>query len=83
MLYLRLIILLVGDDVPVDSKSFLVTDLVNLKMKSVKSFRCAYRSRVCVCVFIGVSTHTCMNIYVCIVFLKQKNNAKIDFSFET
>jgi hypothetical protein len=53
MLHLRLIILLVGDDVPVDSKSFLVTDLVNLKMKSVKSFRCAYRSRVCVCVHRG------------------------------
>jgi hypothetical protein len=33
VLYLWLIILLVGDDIPVDSESLLVTDFVNLKIK--------------------------------------------------
>jgi hypothetical protein len=34
MLYLRLIILSVGGDVPVDSETFLVTNFINLKIKS-------------------------------------------------
>jgi hypothetical protein len=33
MLYLRLIIFLVGDDVSVNSEMFLVTDFVDLKIK--------------------------------------------------
>jgi hypothetical protein len=36
-----------GGDVSVDSDTFLVTDFVNLKIKSVQSFRCAHRNRVC------------------------------------
>jgi hypothetical protein len=52
VLYLRLIILSVGDDVPVDSEMLLVTDFVNLKIKSVQSFRDDYRDRMCVHVFI-------------------------------
>jgi hypothetical protein len=71
VLHLRLIILSVGDDVPVDSEALLVTDFVNLKIKPAQSFRCAHRSRVCMCVFIGVSIHTCMSICVCTVFLKK------------
>jgi hypothetical protein len=57
VLYLRLIILLVRDDAPVDSEIFFVTDFVNLKIKSTQSFECVYVDRVCVRVFIGVSTH--------------------------
>jgi hypothetical protein len=64
MLYLQLIIFSVGDDVAVDNESLLVTNFVN--------FRCAYRDRVCVHVFIGVIAHTCMNIYVYIVFSEKK-----------
>jgi hypothetical protein len=69
MLHLRLIILSVGGDVPVDSETLLVTNFVNLKIKPPQCFRCAHKGRVCVCVFIEVSAHTCMSICVCTVFL--------------
>jgi hypothetical protein len=49
-----------------------MTDFVNLKIKPAQSFGSAHRGRVCVRVFIGVSTHTCMSIYICTVFLKKK-----------
>jgi hypothetical protein len=71
VLYLRLIILSVGGDVPVNSETFLVTDFINLKIKSAQSFEVDYRDRVCVHVLIEVSTHTCMNICVCTVFLTK------------
>jgi hypothetical protein len=71
MLYLRLIILSVGGDVPVDSETFLVTDFLNLKIKPAQSYEGAHRGRVCVHVFIGVSGHTCMSICVCNLFLKK------------
>jgi hypothetical protein len=73
MLYLRLIILSLGGDVPVDNEALLITDFVNLKIKSAQSFGCAHMGRVCVCVciFIGVSAHTWMSIYAYIVFLKK------------
>jgi hypothetical protein len=44
MLYLRLIILSVRGDVSVNSESLLVIDLMNLKIKSVQSFKSIYRS---------------------------------------
>jgi hypothetical protein len=59
MLYLWLIILSVRGDVPVDNEALLVTDFVNLNIKLAQSFRCAYRGRVCVRMFIGVSARTC------------------------
>jgi hypothetical protein len=74
MLYLRLIILSVKDDVPVNSESFFVTDFMNLKIKPAQSFRCAHKDRVCLCVFIRVSARTCIRICICTVFLK-KNSA--------
>jgi hypothetical protein len=40
----------VGGDVPVDSDALLVTDFVNLKIKSAQSFGVAHRNRVCICV---------------------------------
>jgi hypothetical protein len=61
----------VGDDIPVDNESLLVTDFVNLKIKSAQFFRCTHRGRVCVRVFIGVSAHMYMSICVCTVFLKK------------
>jgi hypothetical protein len=61
----------VGGDVSVDSETLSVTDFVNLKIKPAQFFRCAHKGRVCVRVFIGVSAHTCMSIYVCKVFLKK------------
>jgi hypothetical protein len=41
-----------GDDVPVDSDTLLVTDFVNLKIKLTQCFVGAHRNRVCVRVFI-------------------------------
>jgi hypothetical protein len=71
MLYLRLIILSVKDDVSIDSDALLLTDFMNFKIKLTQSFRCAHRSKVCMCVFIGVSTHICINICVYTVFLEK------------
>jgi hypothetical protein len=47
VLYLQLIILLVGDDDPIniDSKTLLVIDFVNIKIKLAQSFRYAYINR--------------------------------------
>jgi hypothetical protein len=50
----------VGGEVFVDSEMFLVTDFVNLKIKSAQSFKIAHRDRMCVCVFIGGE---CLYIY--------------------
>jgi hypothetical protein len=44
---LRLIIFSVRDDVLVDSESLLLTDFVNLKIKSAQSFRNAHKDRMC------------------------------------
>jgi hypothetical protein len=44
---------------------------MNLKIKSVQSFGCTHRVRMYVYVFIGVSAHTYMSIYIYTVFLKK------------
>jgi hypothetical protein len=62
---------LVEDDVPIDIDALLVTDFVNLKIKSAQSFGCVYRDRVCIRVFIGVSAHMCINIYVYTISRKK------------
>jgi hypothetical protein len=66
-----------GSDIPVDSEAFLVTDSVNLKIKPTQSFGYAYKGKVFVRVFIWVSARTCMRIYVCTIFLKDKNDVPI------
>jgi hypothetical protein len=68
MLYLRLIILSVGDDVSVDSKSLLVIDFVNLKIKLTQSFGCAHKDRMCVRMFIVVIINICI---FTVFFLKK------------
>jgi hypothetical protein len=45
-----------------------MTDFVNLKIKLAQSFEYAHRDRMCMIMFIGVSTRTCMSICVCTVF---------------
>jgi hypothetical protein len=45
----------VRDDVHVDSDVLLVTDFVNLKIKSTQYFRGAYRDRVYIHVFIEIN----------------------------
>jgi hypothetical protein len=71
VLYLRLIIFLVEDDITVDNETLLVIDFVNLKIKSTQSFGGAHKGSMCVHVFIRVSTHTYISIYICTVFLKK------------
>jgi hypothetical protein len=71
VLYLRLIILSVGGDVPVDSESFLMIDFVNLKIKSAQYFKGIHRSRMYVYIFIAVSGHMCISICIYTVFLKK------------
>jgi hypothetical protein len=61
----------VGGDVSVDNETLLVTDFINLKIKSVRSFRCAHKIRMYMRVFIGMITRTCMKICVYTVFLKK------------
>jgi hypothetical protein len=48
-----------------------VINFVNLKIKSAQSFRDAHRDMICVCIFIEMSDHTCMSIYIYTVFLKK------------
>jgi hypothetical protein len=62
----------VSGDVPVDSEMLLVTDFVNLKIKSSQSFGGTHRGRVYIYVFIEVNTHMCMSIYVYTIFLLKK-----------
>jgi hypothetical protein len=65
-----------GDDVPVDSETLLMTDFVNLKIKPLQSFGGAHKNMVCIRVFIGVSARTCTSIYICTVFFKILNFSK-------
>jgi hypothetical protein len=48
VLHLWLIILSVEGDVSVESEALLVTDFMNLKIKSVQSFKNAHKSKMCV-----------------------------------
>jgi hypothetical protein len=71
VLYLRLIILSAGGDVP-DSETLLVIDFINLKIKPTQSFKGAHMSKLCVHILIDVSDRTCISINIYTVFLKKK-----------
>jgi uncharacterized UBP type Zn finger protein len=62
----------VKDDVPVNSKTLFLTDFMNLKIKSTQSFGDVYSGKLCVHMFIGVSTNTSISICICTVFFKKK-----------
>jgi hypothetical protein len=51
-----------------------MTDFVNLKIKLSQSFEGAHKVKVCIRVFIEVSTHMYISIYVCTVFLKKTDD---------
>jgi hypothetical protein len=74
VLHLWLIILSVGGDVPVDSKVLLVIDFVNFKIKSIQSFKDAYRDRMYVHIFIGVNAYTHISICISTMFLKKSRS---------
>jgi hypothetical protein len=58
--------------VSVDSEALLVIDFVNFKIKSAQSFEGAYKDRVCIHVFIEVSTHIYIYIYISMFILYFK-----------
>jgi hypothetical protein len=60
--------------VSVDSEALLVIDFVNFKIKSAQSFEGAYKDRVCIHVFIEVSTHIYIYIYkyLCLYCISKK-----------
>jgi hypothetical protein len=58
------------DDVTVDSKTLLMIDFVNINIKLTQSFGDAHRDKICIHVFIEISAHIYMSIYVYIVFKK-------------
>jgi hypothetical protein len=64
----------VVDDVFIDSVALLVTDFVNLKIKSAQSFRGTHRYMICGRVFIQVSASTCINICIYTIFLKKSTS---------
>jgi hypothetical protein len=70
-------------NVSIDNETLFVTDFINLKIKLAQSFGDAHKSR-CACVFIGVSSQTCMSICVYTVFKKTYGKlsvVKIPFIF--
>jgi hypothetical protein len=59
----------VGDDVPVDSETFMVTSSISLSDLSAQSSGGDHRGRVCVYVHRGECIWVYISVYVCIVFL--------------
>jgi hypothetical protein len=58
--------------VRVDNEMLLVIEFVNLEIKLDQSFRYVHKNRMCVYVFIVVSTHMYIRIYIYIIFLTKK-----------
>jgi hypothetical protein len=52
-------------NISIDNKIFLVIDFMNLKIKSVQSFKDSYISRLYLRMLIDVSSNICMNIFIC------------------
>jgi hypothetical protein len=71
VLHLRLIILSVGGDVPVNSDALLVTDFVNLMIKSAQSFGCVHKDRVCVYVYRSKCSYVYEDV-TCLYFVSKK-----------
>jgi hypothetical protein len=46
-------------DIYIDNETLLMTDFVNLKIKSVQPFRCAHINRIYICLFIEVNARKC------------------------
>jgi hypothetical protein len=68
VLYLQLIIFSLEDDVPVDSETFLITDFINLKIKSIQFFKGAHKDKIYIYIFIGVNTHIYIYLYLYCIY---------------
>jgi hypothetical protein len=60
----------VKGDVPIDNKTLLMTDFVNLKIKPTQSFTYAHKYMVYMHMFIGINTHTYMSTIFILYFSK-------------
>jgi hypothetical protein len=63
--------ILVEGDVFINNETFLVTEFVNLKIKSAKYFSGVHKDMMCIRLFIKMSVHMYMSICVCTIFLKM------------
>jgi hypothetical protein len=63
----------VGGDIFIDSETLLMTDFVNLNIKSVQSFGYTYRSSVYGRVFVALSSRTCISNLCLYCVLKKRN----------
>jgi hypothetical protein len=63
---------LVRCDVSVNNEVILVTDFINLNIKPDQSFKDVHRDIVCVHLFIRMSVHIYISIYIYHVFLKKR-----------
>jgi hypothetical protein len=64
----------VGDGL-IDTKIFLVTNFINLKIKLPQSFECAHRNIVCVCACINRHNYSYMFEYLRLYCLSLKNGS--------
>jgi hypothetical protein len=60
---------------PVNNETLLMTDFVNLKIRTAQSFRCAHNSRVCVHIFIRMNDHIYIYKYLCLYCVSQKKES--------
>jgi hypothetical protein len=79
VLHLWLIIISVGCDIPIDSKMFLVTDFVNLKIKLTQYFRDAYRDRMCIHMFMFIELSIHIYIYKYLYFYCVTHSSVLSF----
>jgi hypothetical protein len=63
--------------ISVNNESFLITNFMNLKIKSTQFFKDDHMSRICVSVFIELRTHTYMNIYIYTIFLRKRGHWRV------
>jgi hypothetical protein len=63
----------VGGDVSVDSETLLLTDFVNLKIKSAQSFKGAHKGKKYIYIYmlIKMRNHMYMSIYIYTIFIKK------------
>jgi hypothetical protein len=61
----------VGGDVSINNNTFLMTDFMNLKIKPTQSFGDTHKVKIYIHMFIGMSVHTYISIYIYTMFLKK------------
>jgi hypothetical protein len=57
-------------DVSINSKTLLLIDFVNLKIKSTQSFKGAHKDRICVCVYKSECSY--IYKYLCLYYVFKK-----------